>query len=82
MGRDSAGRVEWIADDHVGKSFIVMFTNCDLPSNPRYLGECLVCGGVFTRDQSMAHLEARRLPSPEQPYAIVSTPRVEPTHSS
>jgi hypothetical protein len=71
MGEDNARRVEWIADDRVGKSFIVMFTNRDLPSNPMYLGECLVCGGVFTRDQSMAHLEARCLPSPEQPYAIV-----------
>lgn len=71
MDEDNARRVEWIADDRVGKSFIVMSTNGDLLNNPVYLGECVICGGVFTHDESIAHLEARCLPSPEQPYAIV-----------
>ena len=36
----------------VGKPFIVLSTNGDLPTNPMRLSECMVCGGVFTRDQS------------------------------
>jgi hypothetical protein len=72
MDEDIAGEIEWGADDRVGKSFIVMSTNGDLPSNPMYLGECVICGGVFTQSESMAHLEALCLPSPEQPFAIVA----------
>ena len=72
MDEDNAGEIESGADDRVGKSFIVMSTNGDLPSNPMYLGECVICGGVFTHAESMAHLEAQCLPSPEQPFAIVA----------
>ena len=72
MGEDSnVNRSEWAGDDRVGKSFIVMSTNGDLPTNPMSLRECLVCGGVFTRDESRDHSDARCQPSPEQPYAIV-----------
>jgi hypothetical protein len=60
---------EWVPDDRVGKIFIRIFTNGDLPKNPMMLGECVVCGGVFTRDQSREHCEAQCQPSPEQPFA-------------
>jgi hypothetical protein len=72
MHKDNASRIEWVADDRVGKSFIVMSTNGDLPSNPMCLGECVICGGVFTQPESMAHLEALCLPSLEQPFAMVA----------
>jgi hypothetical protein len=35
----------------VSKPFIVLSTNGDLPTNPMRLSECMVCGGVFTREQ-------------------------------
>lgn len=35
----------------VSKPFIVLSTNGDLPTNPMRLRECMVCGGVFTREQ-------------------------------
>ncbi len=65
----NANRSEWVPYDRVGKAFTVIFTNGDLPTNPMSLRECMVCGGVFTRDQSREHCEARRQPSPEQPFA-------------
>jgi hypothetical protein len=72
MAEDSsANRSEWAGDDRVGKSFIVMSTNGDLPTNPMSLRECVVCGGVFTRDESRDHSDARCQPSPGQPYAMV-----------
>jgi hypothetical protein len=71
MAEDSsANRSKWVADDRVGKIFIRIFTNSDLPMNPTMLGECVVCGGVFTRDQSREHCEARCQPSSEQPFAV------------
>jgi hypothetical protein len=70
MAEDSCrNRSEWVGDDRVGKSFIVMSTNGDLPTNPMSLRECLVCGGVFTRDESRDHSDARCQSSPEQPLA-------------
>jgi hypothetical protein len=59
-------------NDRVGKSFIVIFTNGDLPYNPMSLRECAVCGGVFTRTQSRKHSEVRCQPSLEQPLAVVA----------
>ena len=50
----------------------MIFTNGDLPTNPMSLRECAVCGGVFTRDESREHSEARCHPSLEQPLAIVT----------
>ena len=32
--------------------------------NPMSLGECMVCGGAFTRDESREHSEVRCQPSP------------------
>jgi len=58
-----------VAEDHVGKPFIVLSTNGDLPTNPMSLRECMVCGGVFTRDESREHSEVRCQPSPRQPLA-------------
>jgi hypothetical protein len=52
-----------------GKPFIMLSTNGDLPTNPMRLSECMVCGEVFTRDQSRVHSDARCQPSPEQPFA-------------
>jgi hypothetical protein len=42
-------------EDRVGKLFVMMFTNGDLPTNPMCLRECLVCGEVFNRIDSLAH---------------------------
>jgi hypothetical protein len=70
MAEDNiANRSEWVPDDRVGKSFTVIFANGDLPTNPMSLRECMVCGGVFTRDESREHSDARCQPSPEQPFA-------------
>ena len=57
-------------EDSVGKLFIKLSTNGDLPTNPMSLRECFVCGGVFTRDKSLAHNAVPCRPSPEQPFAI------------
>ena len=54
----------------VGKPFIMLSTNGDLPTNPMRLSECMVCGGVFTREQSRKHSKVRCQPSPEQPLSI------------
>jgi len=54
-GKSRSGRLLTMADDTIGKSFTVIFTNGDLPTNPMSLRECAVCGGVFTRDQSWSH---------------------------
>lgn len=59
-----------MVEDHVGKPFIVIWTNGDLPSNPMSLRECAVCGEVFTREQSRKHSEVRCQPSSEQPFSI------------
>jgi hypothetical protein len=64
---NNANRSERVADDRVGKIFIRIFTNGDLQMNPMMFGECVVCGGVFTGDQTREHCEARCQPSPEQP---------------
>ena len=45
-GRGSE-RLLTMRDDTIGKSFNVIFTNGDLPTNPMSLRECAVCGGVF-----------------------------------
>jgi len=68
---NNANRSEWVPDDRVGKSFIVLSTNGDLPTNPMSLRECIVCGGVFTRNDSREHSEARCQPSRLQPFAAV-----------
>jgi hypothetical protein len=59
-----------MSEDKVGKIFVMVSTNGDLPKNPVRLRECVVCGGVFTREESRAHCGARCQPSPEQPLAI------------
>jgi hypothetical protein len=61
-----------MTDDMVGKIFIALSSNGDLPLNPMRLRECLVCGGVFTRQESRAHWGSRCQPSSEQPFAIVT----------
>jgi hypothetical protein len=69
MAEDSkANRSEGVADDHVGKLFVMISTNGDLPMNPMSLRECVVCGGVFTRDGSREHCEIPCQPSQEQPF--------------
>ena len=73
MAEDSsANRSEWFGDDRVGRVFIRIFTNGDLPKNPVMLSECMVCGGVFSREQSQEHSYIPCLPSSEQPLAVVS----------
>jgi hypothetical protein len=76
MAEDSsANRSEWFGDDRVGKVFIRIFTNGDLrdlPKNPVMLSECMVCGGVFSREQSREHSYIPCLPSSEQPLLIAS----------
>jgi hypothetical protein len=70
MAEDSsANRSVPVGDDQVGKPFIVLFTNGDLPTNPMSLRECLVCGGVFTRDESREHSDVRCQPSFEHSFA-------------
>jgi hypothetical protein len=59
-------------NDRIGKSFIVIFTNGDLPSNPMSLRECAVCGGVFTREQSREHYYVPCPPSGVQPLAAAA----------
>jgi hypothetical protein len=58
--------------DWVGKVFVVIFTNGDLPNNPMSLRECYVCGGIFTRDESREHSEVRCQPSQLQPLAAIT----------
>jgi hypothetical protein len=59
-------------DERVGKSFVVVFTNGDLPHNPMSLRECMVCGEVFNRDQSWAHSQVPCQPSPVRPLAAAA----------
>ena len=66
------GELRNMTQDRIGKSFTVIFTNGDLPTNPMSLRECAVCGGVFTRDQSWSHAQIPCQPSLEQPFAIVT----------
>ena len=58
--------------DRVGKVFNVVFTNGDLPMNPMCLRECMVCGGVFSRDQLLEHSQAPCQPSLQQPFAAIT----------
>jgi hypothetical protein len=50
---------DWV----IPKPFIVVFSNGDLPTSPMNLRECIVCGGVFTREESREHSEVRCQPS-------------------
>lgn len=59
-----------------GKPFIMLSTNGDLPNNPMRLRECMVCGEVFTREQSRKHSEVGCQPSPEQPLAAAGRYRM------
>ena len=59
-------------EDKVGKLFVMVFTNGDLPTNPMSLRECVVCGDVFDRPAAMLHAESPCQSSPLQPLAIVS----------
>jgi hypothetical protein len=61
-----------MTDEIVGKSFLVIFTNGDLPSNPMSLRECAICGDVFTRDQTTVHYYAHCDPSPDRSLAAVA----------
>jgi hypothetical protein len=63
-------------EDRIGKLFVMMFTNGDLPTNPMCLRECLVCGEVFNRIDSLAHMEMRCQPSSEQPFSITGRANV------
>lgn len=56
-------------EDRVGKLFVMVCTNGDLPTNPMCLRECLVCGEVFSRIESLVHTESQCQPSLEQPLA-------------
>lgn len=69
-------------DERVGKSFVVVFTNGDLPNSAMSLRECVVCGRVFTRDQSWAHSQIPCQPSLERPLAVVTGrgAKSEPKH--
>jgi hypothetical protein len=58
--------------DRVGKLFVMVFTNGDLPNNPMSLRECMVCGEVFDRPAAMLHADIPCEPSPQQPIAIVT----------
>jgi hypothetical protein len=61
-----------MTDERVGKGFTVIFTNGDLPHNPMSLRECMVCGGVFTRDQSWAHCQIPCQPTTDKSLAAVA----------
>jgi hypothetical protein len=69
MLSNKANRSEWVADEVVGKFFIVIFANGDLPDNPMSLCECAVCGEVFTREQASEHYFVPCHLSSEQPIA-------------
>jgi hypothetical protein len=56
-------------EDRVGKLFIMVFTNGDLPTNPMSLRECMVCGELFTRYEALQHTDMPCRPSPRQPLA-------------
>jgi hypothetical protein len=57
-------------EDKVGKLFIMVFTNGDLPMNPMSLRECVVCGEFFSREESRKHTEIWCQPSQLQPLAV------------
>ena len=59
-------------EDKVGKLFVMMFTNGDLPTNPMCLRECLVCGEVFDRPASMLHADIPCKHTPLKSLAAVS----------
>jgi len=58
--------------ERVGKGFTVTFTNGDLPTNPMSLRECMVCGGVFTREQAREHCDVPCPPSAIPPLGIAT----------
>ena len=72
MVDDRKANGEGVADDHVGKLFIRVFTNGDLPMNPMMLGECVVCGGVFTRDETQKHAEIPCEPTTSKSLAAIT----------
>ena len=55
--------------DRVGKLFITVYTNGDLPTNPMTLWECVVCGEFISRDESVKQTDIPRQPSAQQPLA-------------
>jgi hypothetical protein len=69
----SKGELRNMTQDRIGKGFTVIFTNGDLPDNPMSLRECMVCGGVFTGDQSWAHSQVPCQPSLGQPLAVIAS---------
>jgi|GEM_PF-1579299 len=58
-----------LVNDRNGKVFITLRSNGDLPTNPMSLRECMVCGDVFTHDESREHSEVACQPWPQQPLA-------------
>jgi hypothetical protein len=59
-------------NDMVGKIFVMVSTNGDLPTNPVRLRECLICGEFFSRDDSRDHHAVPCQLSPVQPLGIVT----------
>jgi hypothetical protein len=60
---------DYVHEDRVGKLFIMVFINGDLPTNSMCMRECMVCGEVFDRDESREHAEIPGPPSPLRPFA-------------
>ncbi len=56
-------------EDRVGKLFIMVFTNGDLPTNPMCLRECMVCGELLNRYEALQHTDMPCQPSARQPLA-------------
>jgi hypothetical protein len=54
-------------DDSVGKLFIMVFTNGDLPTNPVCVRECLVWGEFFTCEEAREHSISRACHRPHSP---------------
>ncbi len=61
-----------MVDDRKGKTFIMVLTNGDLPTNPMSLRECLVCGGIFTREESQHHHGVPCQPTPHRSLATIA----------
>jgi hypothetical protein len=55
--------------DRVGKLFITVSTDGDLPTNLMSLRECVVCGEFFTSEKAREHTDIPCQPSPLQPLA-------------
>jgi hypothetical protein len=58
----------------VGKSFVVVFTNGDLPKNPMSLRECVVCTGEYSPVTSRGRIPkpraSRRWHNPLPPQQV------------